>query len=48
MVAGTAVASFCVQAIGTARLARLGREDLVARLRLLDELTDYGSTPLLG
>jgi sugar/nucleoside kinase (ribokinase family) len=48
MVVGTAVASFCVQAVGTARLARLGREELTGRLRMLKELTDFGSTALLA
>jgi len=48
MVVGTAVASFCVQAVGTARLARLGREDLAERLALLEQLMDFGGGPLLA
>ena len=48
MVVGSAVASFCVQAVGTARLARLGREDLAERLAMLERLMDFGGGPLLA
>jgi len=36
---GAAVASFCVQAVGTAKLARLTREDVAARIEQLRALT---------
>lgn len=36
---GAAVASFCVQAVGTAKLARLTREDVSARIAQLQALT---------
>jgi sugar/nucleoside kinase (ribokinase family) len=36
---GTAVASFCVQAIGTARIARLSRDDIAERVQHLLNLT---------
>ena len=36
---GAAVASYCVQAVGTAKLARLTREDVAARLVQLEQLT---------
>lgn len=48
MMVGTAVASFCVQAVGTARLARLGREELNERVQALQDLMDFGPSPLLG
>lgn len=48
MVVGTAVASFCVQAVGTARLARLGREDLSERVQTLQDLMDFGPSPLIA
>lgn len=47
MIVGTAVASFCVQAVGTARLSRLARDDLAVRVRLLQEITDFGPAPLI-
>jgi len=48
MMVGTAVASFCVQAVGTARLARLGRDELNERVTALQDLMNFGPTPLLG
>jgi sugar/nucleoside kinase (ribokinase family) len=48
MVVGSAVASFCVQAVGTARLARLRQDEVGARLRVMRELTEYGEAPLIG
>lgn len=36
---GAAVASFCVQAVGTAKLARLTRDDVAARVVQLERLT---------
>jgi sugar/nucleoside kinase (ribokinase family) len=44
---GAAVASFCVQAIGTARLARLNREDVVGRVNAIRQLMDYGGVAIL-
>lgn len=41
---GTAVASFCVQAVGTAKLLGLKREDVVARLEQLRSLTHLGGS----
>jgi hypothetical protein len=39
---GATVASFCVEGVGTARLAALTRDDVAARLSTLASLVHFG------
>ncbi len=48
VLSGCSTTTGSVQAVGTARLARLGREDLAERLAMLERLMDFGGGPLLA
>jgi sugar/nucleoside kinase (ribokinase family) len=46
MIHATATASFCVEAVGTRRVAELTRSDLAARVSAIHALYDYGASSM--
>jgi len=47
MIHATATASFCVEAVGTTKVASLTRADITARVALIRSLYDFGASTLL-
>ncbi len=43
MIYATATASFCVEAVGTAKVAKVSREEIEARVRAIRALYDFGA-----
>jgi sugar/nucleoside kinase (ribokinase family) len=46
MIHGTATASFCVEAVGTAKIAAVGHAEVTARVAAIRGLYDFGATTL--
>jgi sugar/nucleoside kinase (ribokinase family) len=48
IIAGSALASFCVEKFGTQRLLEITKEDVDARIEQLVALTNYEMNPVIG
>ena len=46
MIHATATASFCVEAVGTAKIARVTRADVAARVAAIRALYDFGASTM--
>jgi hypothetical protein len=47
MIHATAAASFCVEAVGTTKVATITQADVTARVALIRSLYDFGASTML-